>query len=59
MHLHFPNLILVPNTFVALDTSGNHNGNNTSLLVQSIEDEFPFVPLEPVARKYWNDSVGM
>lgn len=53
MHLHLPLLILVPDTFLSIS-----DGKPSSLLVQYIQEEFPFVTVEPVARKYWNDSVG-
>lgn len=63
MHIHFPVLVLVPETFVsAADASFATSGrrpSTTSLLVRFIMEEFQNVPIEPVARKYWNDSTGM
>ncbi|KIO01684.1 hypothetical protein M404DRAFT_16192 [Pisolithus tinctorius Marx 270] len=63
MHIHFPVLVLVPETFVsAADASFATSGkrpSTTSLLVRFIMEEFQNVPIEPVARKYWNDSAGM
>ncbi|THH14058.1 hypothetical protein EW146_g6239 [Bondarzewia mesenterica] len=63
MHLHTPSLVLVPDTFLsAADTSlasGGKKPRSTSLLLQCIQDEFPFVPVEPVLRRYWNEDVGL
>ncbi|GLB36707.1 putative mutS family domain IV [Lyophyllum shimeji] len=63
MHLHSPSLVLVPDTF--LSASDNPSGTswrrpaNTSMLVEFVREEFPGVPLEPVGRRYWNDSGGL
>lgn len=65
MHIHSPSLVLVPDTFLSGSekpsnsrrSSGSSN-LSSSLLVQYIEEEFPGVPIEPVARKYWNDVGG-
>ncbi|KAJ3843139.1 muts domain V-domain-containing protein [Lentinula raphanica] len=66
MHLHKPSLILVPDTFLsasdaALSVIGGSNKRttNSSLLVEFIRDEFPDVDLEPVPRKYWNETSGL
>ncbi|KAH9891206.1 muts domain V-domain-containing protein [Cubamyces lactineus] len=63
MHLHYPAMILVPDTFFSLtDTSlpsGANNLRSTSVLVQCITDEFDGVPIEPVMRKYWNENAGL
>ncbi|KAH7884107.1 muts domain V-domain-containing protein [Phlebopus sp. FC_14] len=63
MHVHCPSLVIVPDTFLsATDTtlaSSGRRPQTTSLLVQFVMEEFPHVPVEPVARKYWNDSAGM
>lgn len=63
MHVYYPSVVLVPETFVSvadatLATSGKRP-STTSLLVQSIMEEFPGVPVDPVSRKYWNDTAGM
>lgn len=62
MHLHYPSLVLVPDTFLSLsDASLAASGkrpNTTSLLVQCILEEFDSVPVEPVVRKYWSDTNG-
>ncbi len=62
LHLHYPSLVLVPDTFMAPnDSSAPSSGKQpqtTSLLVQCIQDEFPGVPVEPVPRKYWNEEAG-
>lgn len=54
MHLYTPVLVLVPDTVVSSD----NYAKSPSLLVQYILDEFPAVPVEPVARKFWNEGVG-
>ncbi|KAI9437019.1 muts domain V-domain-containing protein [Lactarius indigo] len=63
MHLHYPALILVPDTFLTpKDGSGpssRNKPNSTSLLVQRLCDEFPGVPVEPVLRKFWNEDAGL
>ncbi|KAG6820131.1 hypothetical protein H0H93_005006 [Arthromyces matolae] len=60
MHLHPPSLVLVPDTFLsAPDVQSGSGGKTASLLVQFIEEEFPGARLEPVARRYWNDSAGL
>ncbi|KAJ7938393.1 muts domain V-domain-containing protein [Mycena leptocephala] len=51
MHLHPPVLVLVPDTF--LSTS---DGSPLSMLVEYIYEEFPGVPVEPIGRKYWNET---
>jgi len=62
MHLHYPVLILVPDTFLSTADTGVASSGirpyTTSLLVQCIQDEFPHVPVEPVLRKFWNDDTG-
>ena len=62
MHLHFPSLILVPDTSfrpadIAAPSSGKR-GSPPSMLLQYMREEFPEVPIEPIARKYWNDRAG-
>ncbi|KAI0089898.1 muts domain V-domain-containing protein [Irpex rosettiformis] len=63
MHLHYPSLILVPDTFLSLSDasllSGGKRPNTTSVLVQSILEEFDSAPVEPVMRKYWSDNAGL
>jgi DNA mismatch repair protein MSH4 len=62
MHLHYPAVILIPDTFLSLkDNLGPSSGNtssSTSLLVQCLYEEFPGVPVETVLRKYWNEDAG-
>lgn len=62
MHLHYPSMILVPETFFSLSdislASGGKKPQTTSLLVQCMMEEFEGVPIEPVTRKYWSDSAG-
>ena len=62
MHLHYPSLVLVPDTFLSLSdsslSSGVKRAHTTSLLVQAILEEFDSVPVEPVLRKYWSDTAG-
>ncbi|KAJ6554549.1 muts domain V-domain-containing protein [Mycena capillaripes] len=54
MHLHPPVLVLVPDTF--LSTS---DASPLSMLVEYIYEEFPGVPVEPIGRKYWNETGGL
>jgi DNA mismatch repair protein MSH4 len=55
MHLHYPSLVLVPDTFISPHSSSD---SKASLLIDCIEGEFEDVPIEPVKRKYWNETVG-
>lgn len=66
IHLHRPSLILVPDTFLsasdaAFATIGSTGKGTTSssLLVEFIQEEFPDTPLEPIPRKYWNETSGL
>ena len=63
MHIHRPCLVLVPDTSISvLDTglvAGGKRPASTSVLVQCIQEEFEYVPVEPVLRKYWSDSAGI
>ncbi|KAM5542142.1 hypothetical protein V8D89_004015 [Ganoderma adspersum] len=63
MHLHYPSIVLVPDTFMSLSdvslASGAKTPQTTTLLVQCIMDEFDGVPIEPVVRKYWSDNAGL
>ncbi|KAF9466889.1 muts domain V-domain-containing protein [Collybia nuda] len=61
MHLHSPSLILIPDTFISASegTAKGKKSGSSSLLVDIIQDEFPGIPVEPVGRKYWNDSGGL
>ncbi|KAJ7079998.1 muts domain V-domain-containing protein [Mycena belliarum] len=54
MHLHPPVLVLVPDTFIS--PSG---ASPPSMLVEYIYEEFPGIPVEPIGRKYWNESGGL
>jgi DNA mismatch repair protein MSH4 len=59
MNLHYPSLILVPDTFLSVeDTSSSTGSKKSSLLMDCIRDEFEEVPVEPVGRKYWNENIG-
>jgi len=55
MHIYYPSLVLVPNTFIPPHSSSDVK---TSLLIDCIEGDFEDVPIEPVKRKYWNETVG-
>ncbi|KII94447.1 hypothetical protein PLICRDRAFT_428887 [Plicaturopsis crispa FD-325 SS-3] len=59
MHLHTPALILVPDTFISANEISGQRPASSSLLVQFIQEEFPAIRVEPVARKYWNDNSGL
>jgi DNA mismatch repair protein MSH4 len=62
MHLHSPSLILLPDTsFSRADVPAGalgKGGSSTSMLLQYIREEFPGVPIEPIARRYWNENGG-
>lgn len=58
MHLHMPSVILVPDTFLAGGDVSSKKSASASVMVQYIQEEFPGVPVEPVARKYWNEGGG-
>ncbi|KZT09019.1 uncharacterized protein LAESUDRAFT_742230 [Laetiporus sulphureus 93-53] len=62
LHLRSPSLILVPDTFLSVSdislASGGKKPSTTSVLVQCLMEEFD-VPVEPVLRKYWNESAGL
>ena len=55
MHIHYPSLVLVPDTFIFPYSSSDAKA---SLLIESIEGEFEDVPIEPVKRSYWNETAG-
>ncbi|KAH8101458.1 muts domain V-domain-containing protein [Cristinia sonorae] len=64
LHIHSPSLILVPDTFLSVNdvllASGGKKPTTTPVLVQCILEEFDYLPVEPVLRRYWNDiSVGL
>lgn len=63
MHLHSPSLVLVPDTFLSgsegAATATGKKPISSSMLVDIIQEEFPGVPVEPIGRKYWNDTGGM
>ncbi|EMD41395.1 hypothetical protein CERSUDRAFT_41819 [Gelatoporia subvermispora B] len=62
LHLHSPSLILVPDTFFSLSDAplaSSAKKHNTSLLVECLRDEFEHVAVEPVLRKYWNETAGL
>ncbi|KAJ4485332.1 muts domain V-domain-containing protein [Lentinula aciculospora] len=66
MHLHKPSLILVPDTFLSVSDAAltaigrsSKRDTNSSLLVEFIREEFPDTQLEPIPRKYWNESSGL
>ncbi|KAJ7153512.1 muts domain V-domain-containing protein [Mycena crocata] len=54
MHLHPPMMVLVPDTFLS-----STDASPPSLLVEYIYEEFPGVPVEPIGRKYWNETGGL
>ncbi|TFK28344.1 hypothetical protein FA15DRAFT_678431 [Coprinopsis marcescibilis] len=64
MHLHYPSVVLVPDTFIsapdsAFASSAGKRPNSTSILVEYVKEEFPNAQIEPVGRRYWNDSGGL
>lgn len=63
MHLHYPSLVLIPDTFLSASDAalvpGGKRSANTSLLVEYIREEFPDVQIDPIGRRLWNDAGGM
>ncbi|EIN13274.1 hypothetical protein PUNSTDRAFT_109550 [Punctularia strigosozonata HHB-11173 SS5] len=57
-----PSVLLVPDTSLSAGdasfASGFRKPPVTSILVRLLEEEFS-VPIEPVMRKYWNDTAGL
>ena len=51
-----PSVILIPDTFMPSDSFA---ARRSSLLLDYIEEEFPDIPLEPIARKQWNETLGV
>ncbi|KAG8977624.1 MutS protein msh4 [Tulasnella sp. 425] len=68
IHLHYPAVIIIPDTFNAGSSSlsaaapGSSNPkkkqHQPSLLLQCLQEEFEDVAFETVGRKYFNDSAG-
>lgn len=56
VHLMLPSTILVLDSSLPSETS--HQNRSPTVLVQCIQDEFPEIALQPVSRKYWNDTSG-
>ncbi|KAH7103198.1 muts domain V-domain-containing protein [Auriculariales sp. MPI-PUGE-AT-0066] len=52
LDLYTPQMILMP------DTAFSSQHGQDSLLLRLLQDEFSHVPIEPVARRYWNDAAG-
>ena len=61
MHLHPPSLVLLPDTFLsaAEASSKKQNDISSTMLIQFIQEEFPGIVLEPVLRRYFNDTCGL
>ncbi|KIM51244.1 hypothetical protein SCLCIDRAFT_143691 [Scleroderma citrinum Foug A] len=58
MHVHWPSVVLVPETFVAHAHGADGVNTGSSLLARFVTEEFPEARVEPVPRKWWNDSAG-
>lgn len=58
MHLHTPSTILLPDTFISGAGPHGQPAPGASLLVEYIREEFPYVQLEPIGRKFWNEAGG-
>lgn len=58
MHVHWPSVVLVPETFVAHAHGADAVNTGSSLLARFVTEEFPEARVEPVPRKWWNDSAG-
>ncbi|KAJ8703274.1 MutS protein msh4 [Pleurotus ostreatus] len=59
MHLHTPSTILLPDTFISGAGPHGQPAPGASLLVEYIREEFPYVQLEPIGRKFWNEAGGL
>ncbi|KAG9045604.1 MutS protein msh4 [Tulasnella sp. UAMH 9824] len=66
IHLHYPSVIIVPDTFNAggvsssSATASSNPKKQPSLLLRCLQEEFEDdVAFETVGRKYFNDSAGM
>ncbi|KAF4584531.1 MutS protein msh4 [Pleurotus pulmonarius] len=59
MHLHTPSTILLPDTFISGAGPHGQPAQGASLLVEYIREEFPYVQLEPIGRKFWNEAGGL
>ncbi|KZO99190.1 hypothetical protein CALVIDRAFT_404861 [Calocera viscosa TUFC12733] len=57
--LHHPGTLLVLDSALRDRPGGGGNAIGApSLLVEALQDEFPGVPIEPIPRKYWNETAG-
>ncbi|KZV81113.1 hypothetical protein EXIGLDRAFT_844900 [Exidia glandulosa HHB12029] len=52
LDLYTPQIILMP------ETSFSQQHGQDSLLLRLLGEEYPQTPVEPVMRKYWNDTAG-
>ncbi|KAF8508765.1 muts domain V-domain-containing protein [Gautieria morchelliformis] len=60
LHLHTPELILIPDTFLPSATpSKSRNNPSSTILVDCMQEEFSGVPMHPVMRKYWSEIAGL
>jgi len=58
MHVHWPSVVLVPETFVANAHGADAANTGSSLLTMFVTEEFPEARVEPVPRKWWSDAAG-
>lgn len=57
-----PSVVIIPDTFLSLnDTAAStaKTTSRTSLLIDSITEEFPNILVDPVSRKHWNEAGGL
>jgi len=52
LELYPPQTILMP------ESAFGGRSDQDSLLLRSLQDEYEHVPIEPVARRCWNDAAG-
>jgi DNA mismatch repair protein MSH4 len=59
LHLHTPELILIPDTFLpSASSSKSRNNTPNTILINCLQEEFSGVPMHPVLRKYWSETAG-
>ncbi|KZS90242.1 hypothetical protein SISNIDRAFT_551573 [Sistotremastrum niveocremeum HHB9708] len=58
IQLHYPSVVVMPDTSVPGERL-SFKKQTPSLLLQYIENEFPNVTIEPLSRKFWNESAGL
>ncbi|KAF8588523.1 hypothetical protein K439DRAFT_1406319 [Ramaria rubella] len=58
INLHYPSVILIPDTFLPSSKNRNSVPVNT-ILVDCLQEEFSGVQMDAVMRKYWSETAGL